>query len=93
MSVNRCVCHDVKFSEILRLAREQGLSLEQIEFETGAGQGCGACRPYLPVVLASGRTQLPPLSKEELASVLKQLRAPQPAAQAPRSEPPAPRSL
>lgn len=55
--VDRCVCMDVTFEEILRLYR-QGLSFEHIQQRTMCGTRCGMCIPYIHVALTTGRTRL-----------------------------------
>lgn len=59
--VDRCVCHDVTFAELLRLVDERGLSLEELQEETGCGTGCGTCLPYIDIVLETRQTILPVL--------------------------------
>ncbi len=66
MSVDRCVCMNVPFSEMLEL-RAQGLSFADIRERTGCCSGCGMCEPYVRVALATGRTELPVLRGRELA--------------------------
>ncbi len=44
------------FAELLPLARSRGWDLATIGLETGCGQQCGLCRPYLTVMLADGTT-------------------------------------
>jgi bacterioferritin-associated ferredoxin len=64
MSVDRCVCVRVRFDRILKLHRERGHSLEQIQELTGAGLACGCCQPYLRLTLATGRTSHPVLDPD-----------------------------
>ncbi len=60
--VTRCVCHRVEFSEIKRLA-QSGLTIAQISAQTKCCTGCGLCRPYVYVVLTTGATSIPVLSR------------------------------
>jgi len=69
MSVERCVCFDVPFTLIARLARE-GRTLERIRAETGCSGGCGMCKPYIDVVIATGRTVLPVLSESVCRAIV-----------------------
>ena len=69
MSVDRCVCYDVMFTRIAALAKA-GKSLEQIRAETGCSGGCGMCKPYIDVVIATGRTVLPVMSEEVCRAVV-----------------------
>lgn len=66
MGVNRCVCHDVSFAEIIAAVRERGLSLTRVVEQTGCTTGCGSCEPYIRLALATGRAVLPPMSKPDL---------------------------
>jgi NAD(P)H-nitrite reductase large subunit len=60
------VCHDVTFTELLRLHREQGLDFDQIQERTHAATGCGLCEGYIRAALATGQTRFPVLSDAEL---------------------------
>jgi bacterioferritin-associated ferredoxin len=60
--VDRCVCHERTFAELLAVARRTGAtSLAELELQTDFGRGCGTCRPYVELVLTTGRTSLPVL--------------------------------
>lgn len=56
LSITRCVCRQVPFDRLLPLARAHGWDLEALGRETGCGQQCGLCRPYLRVMLRDGTT-------------------------------------
>ncbi len=56
VSVTMCVCRRTPFARLLPLARERGWALEDILRETGCGDNCGLCRPYLRRMLATGQT-------------------------------------
>lgn len=66
MMVNRCVCRDVTFARLKALAAEHGWGLEELSRSTGCGTVCGLCRPYIRVMLATGRTEVPVASEEVL---------------------------
>jgi len=51
-----CVCRQFPFARLLPLARERGWTLEDVQRETGCGDQCGLCRPYLRRMLATGET-------------------------------------
>ena len=55
--VSRCICMRMPFAELLPLAREQRWSLEDVMRETGCGDQCGLCRPYLRRMLRTGETE------------------------------------
>lgn len=54
--IDRCVCRDLPFADLLEEARIRGWTLEAIGHQTGAGMQCGLCRPYLRRMLAEGTT-------------------------------------
>lgn len=64
MPVDRCVCADISFERLKRIARERGLDFETLRRETGAGLGCGLCAPYIERVLTTGRTSFDLLSPD-----------------------------
>lgn len=54
--IDRCICRNRCFEELLPLARSRSWSLNQLIRETGCGGQCGLCRPYLREMLASSQT-------------------------------------
>lgn len=52
------------FEGLLRLARERGWALSDVMRETGCGDQCGLCRPYLRRMLATGETTFSELLTE-----------------------------
>ena len=59
-TVDRCICHDVPFTEILVWAADRASTdLADIEDEYGCGGSCGMYRPYLKRVLATGDSCIP----------------------------------
>ncbi|MEX0944788.1 MAG: (2Fe-2S)-binding protein [Balneolaceae bacterium] len=61
MPVDRCICHNITFKEIKKIAEEQGLtSLEEIQIEKIASSKCKMCEPYVKEVLKSGKTSFKP---------------------------------
>lgn len=57
ITITRCVCQRFPFAELAPLARERGWTLEDVMRETGCGDQCGLCRPYLREMLKSGTTE------------------------------------
>lgn len=57
--VDRCVCKSISFSRLKELAEQGHCDLDALSKKTGCGTGCGMCVPYIRVVLATGRTNLP----------------------------------
>lgn len=72
--VDRCLCHDVTFAELLALHR-QGLTFRQLSQRTGCCTGCGLCEPYVHVVLRTGRVVLPVLDGRESTTIVREARA------------------
>lgn len=56
LTIDRCVCRNRRFGELLPLARARGWGLPELAVETGCGDQCGLCRPYLRRMLATGET-------------------------------------
>lgn len=71
--IDRCVCQRTPFARLLPVARAHGWDLPTLVAETGCGDQCGMCRPYLRAMLATGTTvfhsllPLEPTSDEEAA--------------------------
>jgi bacterioferritin-associated ferredoxin len=55
--VTRCVCMQTPFERLLPVARERNWDLATLIRETGCGNQCGLCRPYLAVMLQTGTTR------------------------------------
>lgn len=75
MAVVRCVCRDVRFELVIELW-QQGMSLDEIQDQTGMGGGCGTCLPYARLAVATGRASLPALSPAQLDRLLVEHAAP-----------------
>ena len=56
LTIDRCVCRGQRFADLLPLARTRGFGLAELMRETGCGDQCGLCRPYLRRMLATGET-------------------------------------
>lgn len=54
--IDRCVCQRLPFAVLLPLARAREWSVGDVVRETGCGDQCGMCRPYLHRMLATGET-------------------------------------
>jgi bacterioferritin-associated ferredoxin len=54
--VDRCVCRQKSFAELLPLARAGGWGVAELGRQTGCGDQCGLCRPYLRRMLSTGET-------------------------------------
>ncbi|GIW73517.1 MAG: hypothetical protein KatS3mg103_0039 [Phycisphaerales bacterium] len=75
--VERCVCFDQPFERLLEMARQEGLTLEQLSERTGCCTGCGMCKPYVRVVLSTGRTSIPLMNGRDLRAIAEQAEAQQ----------------
>jgi bacterioferritin-associated ferredoxin len=56
ISVTQCLCRRIPFARLLPIARERGWCLDDLMRETGCGDQCGLCRPYLRRMLETGET-------------------------------------
>ncbi|GAB4191576.1 MAG: hypothetical protein Kow00105_05640 [Phycisphaeraceae bacterium] len=57
MLIDRCVCTNREFADLLHLAQRKGLDLQGLSACTGAGEQCRRCRPYLKLVLDIEQTE------------------------------------
>lgn len=70
MPVDRCICADVSFRELIDRARADHLSLEQLRKATGCCAGCAMCEPYVRVALRTGNDSIEILSAAEIAAIM-----------------------
>lgn len=57
MRIDRCICHQVTFEEMLCHARKQGdATLRDLQRTFGCGTECGLCTPYVRRMLTTGET-------------------------------------
>lgn len=56
VTIDRCVCQRVLFSQLLPMVQEAAWSLEELVAQTGCGDQCGMCLPYLREMMARGAT-------------------------------------
>lgn len=54
--IDRCVCTNRTFADLLAVARERGCDVDELRRCTGAAAHCGTCTPYLQVCLRDGVT-------------------------------------
>jgi len=67
MPVNRCICADVPFTELKKLADTGIRDLEELGRLTNCGKGCGMCIPYIRMMLETGITDLPVMTNSRPA--------------------------
>ena len=65
MAVNRCICFDRSFDEVLEIAETTGGGLLEAHKQTGCGARCGLCLPYIQYMLRTGDTDLPVMWSDE----------------------------
>jgi hypothetical protein len=64
--IDRCVCFDRPFEELLRIADETGAAtLEALQEETAFGLACRICNPYVRRMLATRETTFSELIVDE----------------------------
>jgi bacterioferritin-associated ferredoxin len=69
--VRACICAGRTFSSLYAEALRTGVTdLETLVCATGAGGGCGFCRPYLQRMLLTGETAFPVLAPLEMGDDL-----------------------
>jgi len=56
VEIDRCVCLNRRFVDLLPMARARGFDLADLMRATGCGDQCGLCRPYLRRMLSTGET-------------------------------------
>lgn len=56
MRIDKCICTDMTFEQLVHEAREHGLTVDDLGECYGAGAGCGLCRPYLKRAIITGET-------------------------------------
>lgn len=59
MAVDRCVCVNVTFRDMLALSNREGLGFDELSRRLGCGRNCGLCAPYIRAALATGRCEFP----------------------------------
>ena len=61
--INKCVCFDKSFSQILALVKEKKWTFEDVQKNLGCGTKCGLCSPYIKDCLKTGCTEYLPTKK------------------------------
>jgi len=55
--VTRCVCYNLRFSDLKEIARKHGATtIEQLQEHVRFGLNCKRCHPYVRLMLATGKT-------------------------------------
>ncbi len=56
LRIERCVCVNVSFEEMLETSRAERLDQDGLERRFGCCRGCGLCAPYVRRMLRTGET-------------------------------------
>ncbi len=63
-NVNRCICSNIHFADMMLIAREQGFStVEELRNHHICASHCMICAPFLEMMLKSGKTVFEPLQQ------------------------------
>lgn len=61
MAVDRCICHQISFSEIKRISDENNVtSIEELQVRRVCSTNCRLCVPYIKLMLETGDTSFSP---------------------------------
>ncbi len=59
--VTHCICHAVSFEEIQSISESAGFkSVEELQAEDVCSTNCKMCKPYIEMMLETGRTAFEP---------------------------------
>lgn len=61
MAVERCICHNIHFKDILEIAEKNGFSsVEELQEQEICCTNCKLCVPYIEKTLQTGITRFRP---------------------------------
>lgn len=61
MSINRCICHNISFKKINRIASEMKFTtVEELKSANICSTQCRLCEPYLKMMFKTGKTSFEP---------------------------------
>lgn len=61
MPVDRCICHEISFIEIKKIAEKRGYkSFEEVQNAGISSTSCKLCEPYLRAMFKTGETSFTP---------------------------------
>lgn len=72
MPVKRCVCRDMTFAELQAELPSVAGDVDALVARTGCGAACGACLPYIKLMVKTGRTEFPVMRPEDIARILQE---------------------
>ncbi|MEX1055537.1 MAG: (2Fe-2S)-binding protein [Rhodothermales bacterium] len=66
MQIDRCVCFQVRFSELKKVALKTGAgTIEELQQEVDFGLRCKLCHPYVNRMLRTGETVFSEIISDE----------------------------
>ena len=74
LAVDRCICFDLSFAELKRIAAAGRLDFEALQRATRCSTNCALCEPYIRLMLATGRTAFSVLAPVEVDRILREAR-------------------
>jgi bacterioferritin-associated ferredoxin len=75
MTVDRCVCRNITFAQLIALHERTGRGFDDLAKETLLGDGCGICVPYAKAAVVTGKAKLPACGPGQLALIVKRAQA------------------
>jgi len=58
MLIDRCICFNVKFSEVKEIMEENNFTtIEEVQEVVVVSKNCKLCRPYLEKMVETGETE------------------------------------
>lgn len=58
MAINRCICSEIYFSEVKKIAEEKDLkTVEELQKAGICAKSCQLCVPYIKEMLRTGETE------------------------------------
>lgn len=70
MPVKQCVCRNLNFDSLLKLARSESMTFEELRQRTHCTEGCGMCEAYIRVMLQTGQTSFKVMNRLSVLRVL-----------------------
>lgn len=70
MAVDRCVCWELTFADLRRIAESNSLDFDGLVNRTGCCTGCTTCEPYVRRMLRTGETNMQVMNAAEVRQEL-----------------------
>lgn len=66
MLIDRCICYNVKFSEVKKIMEENNFTtIEEVQEEIDVSKNCKLCRPYIERMMKTGETEFDYIIEKE----------------------------